>query len=860
MNKFNLTFKGELLPGYKAHRVRTAFAELFGIESTDTLDELFSGESVVLRSQLERKEAADLYRKLRDIGADAKLERISEAAQQTLGSRSDGVLDPQPLRPGMNREIRAHGPGHIDQSWAVPSVGNKSARDAKARKREQVQREIQAETAQRQQKQSATSAAPAQDKPAHTQKKQAQRREDRRRDRQERRAVRRQLWQQRLASALAWWREVTSRPTERSPTEQNEVERAASAGRPTGAASRNADSTPSLLSSQAATRLAQDSRRQSQRDERLQAMGARARARADQRQHSPSPVKIAPRREHTDERRPRQPGEPNLYALQPFRVDSEIKTRAKRAHRRATFSWVAAVAGFFLVAICGYQLGIQPRAVNTGPQRVLSADNGKLLIVTASKLLLHDRAGLATGELARSELPLPPGATALLLHEDGTTLWADAATLWQCASEPPGCEPIALPAGTTPSAVARHPLSGNLLVADATASKLLMLTPTGDELHRASLALPAQPRLTLDSGLLHINSANGAAISVYRYEAQAFGSQLDEVLLLPAAAVAAGQTQVDDFVRAGNNWWVVLRNPESGSAGLYRFDSDWQALDAVTLPPGSSTLQLTPWGQKLLLSQPTSASIARYGSDGELQAPLHSPQLDDMVAAQLAATETRRLLLTSGQLMGLLALQLGLIYGALQHLRTRVYRSGKSRGAPPMDAVFEQVRWLPPAAQRAASRSRLLQLAALLSVALVLIAAGLGVSATQMAALMLIAGGVIAALWSLQRAPNGHIGVLDTGLVLVDHNNSYHLGSGAQLQYRRGFLAIEDVVVFTGSRLLPCFAAGELAADVAAHVSTGVKIDRATLLVKLLQSQHPLAHSAVLAGAGVIGAGVLLTL
>ncbi len=71
----------------------------------------------------------------------------------------------------------------------------------------------------------------------------------------------------------------------------------------------------------------------------------------------------------------------------------------------------------------------------------------------------------------------------------------------------------------------------------------------------------------------------------------------------------------------------------------------------------------------------------------------------------------------------------------------------------------------------------------------------------------------------------------------------YHLASGARLQYRGPFLLIDDVVVFSGSALLPALDPTQLQQQVFAHIKTGVRVDYKTVIVKLLQSRHPLAQA-----------------
>ena len=84
MNKFNLTFSGEILPGFKPARVKAAFAKLFAIDDPKRVDLFFSGRSVVLRRNLERKEAADYFRKRHDIGLRSELVKVDEDGQPVV--------------------------------------------------------------------------------------------------------------------------------------------------------------------------------------------------------------------------------------------------------------------------------------------------------------------------------------------------------------------------------------------------------------------------------------------------------------------------------------------------------------------------------------------------------------------------------------------------------------------------------------------------------------------------------------------------------------------------------------------------------------------------------------------------------
>ena len=94
----------------------------------------------------------------------------------------------------------------------------------------------------------------------------------------------------------------------------------------------------------------------------------------------------------------------------------------------------------------------------------------------------------------------------------------------------------------------------------------------------------------------------------------------------------------------------------------------------------------------------------------------------------------------------------------------------------------------------------------------------------------------------LGRSHIGHIGILAEQLLLVDHSGMYHLGEGPRIQYRGPFLLIDDVVVFSGSKNLPTFSSKQVRSGVTPLARAGIKVDRTTVLIKLLQGQHPLAQ------------------
>jgi hypothetical protein len=129
---------------------------------------------------------------------------------------------------------------------------------------------------------------------------------------------------------------------------------------------------------------------------------------------------------------------------------------------------------------------------------------------------------------------------------------------------------------------------------------------------------------------------------------------------------------------------------------------------------------------------------------------------------------------------------------------------------------------------------------------------GLQADASQLAALLVLAGAAAFALYLVFRSAPGHLGASGENLVMVDHLNHYHIGAGPRVMYRNNFLMIDDVLLFTGNSLLSVFDAARLA-TLGPAIEAGIRVERKVIWVHLLQSRHPMATAflVLLAGAGL---------
>jgi hypothetical protein len=576
--------------------------------------------------------------------------------------------------------------------------------------------------------------------------------------------------------------------------------------------------------------------------------------------------------------RKRLSGEPNLYKLHPFRNTEAVRTRAALAStrmRRAATTAVLAL-GLLLIAAGSYLRNIDNHAL-TGASAIAINANSEPLVLAGEVLLLHDRAGVGTTELPLSALGVsvlkPPlefdgedvlFARGRLAGDTADSAQQDALQVLRCDLALSRCAPLSPQLKDSHiEAFVLNPVDGSVLLADSTAGQLLKVDLAGAVVARADVAIPTAPVMRLHDGLLLMNSTTGPGISVFRYEEDAFARQLDEILPLPPGELDLEQARTGDFVWSGNAWWVNLRAPESGAGTLHRFDDEWNYRSTITLPANAGpvqpgAVQLVNWGEKTLVNDTQNPAIQRYNAQGMAEAAFASAPLQALVSEKQQRARFTRIAWHGGLLLCALAAVLGCALAYWHGLRHLVYRARREQGALPLDDHAAALRWMEPVQNRQAHLHRTgIRYGIGVLVALAL-AIAMSVSVSQLSALLVICSGPAIALLLLRRQPTGYIGVLGDQLLLVDHNDLYHLAGGSRLQYRGPFLAIDDIVVFAGSPHLPAFSPAPLQQHVWPLALGGIKVDRKTIAVKLLECRHPLALGAVAIVAAAAAAALLL--
>jgi hypothetical protein len=223
-----------------------------------------------------------------------------------------------------------------------------------------------------------------------------------------------------------------------------------------------------------------------------------------------------------------------------------------------------------------------------------------------------------------------------------------------------------------------------------------------------------------------------------------------------------------------------------------------------------------------------------------VEKPFNEDALAEMLATRRAEIDRSRLMQTAVLLILLTGAAGMLVLARLQSLQRKVYRPTVDVDESRFDINNASIHWLKRSPEIDARLRTLGYGFAGLSGVLLSGAVFAEFSAPALLAICLVLLGLGGCYLAVQRAFEGYIGLLGDQLILVDHRKTYRVGRGPNVQYRDEFVMIDDVIVFLGSRRLPRFAENQLQQEFLPLFKRGIKIDRATLQLKLMNSRHPL--------------------
>ena len=279
------------------------------------------------------------------------------------------------------------------------------------------------------------------------------------------------------------------------------------------------------------------------------------------------------------------------------------------------------------------------------------------------------------------------------------------------------------------------------------------------------------------------------------------------------------ETRPLDFLRVGEDWFVLAKSGDMRSGAIYRYDSEGGYLSHITLPEGADPFALAYLGDTLVVADYARLKVYRYSVDGALLGNLESRAQTDYIDQLLRRQRNFSLLEYTAWGLFALALLIGFVVaikGELSRARSKKAEaaeesedqaSAKPTARPhPMDA---RIRWLQPGKSMMWIGLLIVGLGLAMPLAIALRMPGeddqvsacagftLGILTWGAAGMLLII--LVPVLFKLRTLASTRIGVCDEW-VLVDHGNGVVRVARDEdlLRVANGFI-IEQVAVPTGT-------------------------------------------------------------
>ena len=610
----------------------------------------------------------------------------------------------------------------------------------------------------------------------------------------------------------------------------------------------------------------------------LAARGARGgRSAAERQARDPGRIiKAVPSATVVDEpiQEKRQLGEPNYFDLRlADGAFKEHETHEDHFSQPARIGALIILLAFILVA---FRFWVETFATPASGLGAVTVDpESRPVVVVNDQLLKHDRAG-NPGELAdASAIGLTP-ATAIDFLPDGDLLvhlpargadspeWshsilgieAKPGRLARCSVRAENCRPLVSPLNTAAFAVDQR--SASVFVADVDGNRLLKLAADGAVLAMRALALEEPASLSLHDDVVYLTQGD-AVIALVGSERN-FGDERGRHTLAVDGAQATGHIFPRATVRLEEHWWVLMQSRDGSTSGLYRFTPDWQYAGTAPLSEGAEPGNPVRWGSKLLVPDSVNETVYRVAADNSLEKPFSADAISKALADRRESLEFSRSLQVVVLLVMFFAALSLYTFGTIKSLQGKIYKALSDTDEHGFDISNEDILWLDPAPE---ARVKLRRLCFLFGVVAVLALAGAvtaGAGLGAIVAILLVSGGVAGYFYAIYQSWDCHMGLLEDELVVIDHNNAYRIGKGPKIQYVNNYVMIDDVIVYLGNRLVQQFDPKPLRHRFAPLVRRGIRVDKTTLRLKLINSRHPMFYGSVGLALAALAATLLVIL
>jgi hypothetical protein len=817
VEKFYISFSGETLPGCDRDAAKQGLADFFQLDPGVKLDTFFTGEKFVLKRNLDRDTATKIYLALRKLGLLTKMEREASAAAQPQPARK---LSPAESLKSLVRKPLRQGKGREPQAGRRADKGPQPSRNPPP----------------------SGSTAPAgksSQQPAQPASKRPQ-----------------------AAAGSGQARPQSPRPASKTPPTAKQPQPAtrgsASAGQPPGkTAKQQTAKSGSVLT--AGSDLA------------ARARAAEALARDPGRIIKATPS-AAPATEEPE--REKQRGEPNYFDLR--LADGAFNEHLVHEDHFSQPARIGAIIILFAFVLVGLRFWLDTfTAPPSGLGTVIVDADSRPVVIINDQLLRHDRAGnpgevddaASIGVSPLTPVELMSGGDLLVhLPPQGQEIpeWLHSVLdievipgrLARCNLWEDNCRPLLNPLGDADFAVDRR--AESVLVAEVSEDRLVKLSGDGTVLAVRAVTLEAPVSLSLREDMAYLTQ--GDTVIALHTADRNFGDERGRYTLAVQGAQATGHVFPRATAWLDNRWWVLMQSRDGSTSGLYRFSDRWEYVDAVPLPDGARPGVPVTWGSKLLAPDHDGETVYRIAADNTMEKTFSDEAISGALAKRREELEFSRSLQVVVLLVMFFAALSLYTFGTIKSLQGKIYKALSDTDEKGFDISNEEILWLDPAPK---ARAKLRRSFFLLGTAAVLAVAGAiaaGASIGVIVALLLIIAGTSGYCYAIQQSWGSHMGLLEDELVVVDHNNAYRIGKGPKIQYVNNYVIIDDVVVYLGNRFFQQFDPKPLRHRFAPIVRRGIRVDRTTLRLKLINSRHPMFYGGVGFALASVAALLLLIL
>ena len=399
-------------------------------------------------------------------------------------------------------------------------------------------------------------------------------------------------------------------------------------------------------------------------------------------------------------------------------------------------------------------------------------------------------------------------------------------------------------------------------ISDTTRHLLRKYSSAGVELARPVEGFKFPNQLLVHEGQLLVADTNHHAVRILEPQTSTFGDAVDRKDVVPGAAEIVRQTWPSHFAQVGEEWWVNNMQTGMNNGGIYVFDSDWDYLRSLELPPGADPISILAVGETAWVSDWNNDVVRRFSLAGEPLTHLESAGFESI----LAESRQQRLRFTwlSYSGAGVVAFMLlGLFVRAFAVSMNKkpVQRSAETSDAAPQ-ADTAPLRLEPDDKLRKRMNRTLMVvgLLALLGTGLLIYLTSQTGKPEMLAVLVLpLAGaGAIVMLSVWLNGANWGTAVMVDGktVTLRDHTGRQSSCPIRQVRYDDSAIATQDVVVVLGRAQARIYDQDDIRERLLPRLAEAQKVGPFEMLKIQIQLWHPHGVVTVVALIGLIAYGV----